>query len=64
MNELYTTKIHTNGNSLAVRIPAAIAAGCDLRRGDRVVFFNCGHRTFAVRALSDEEIRKLKEFET
>ncbi len=52
------------GNSLAIRIPAAIIKALDLKEGDDVEIFIEGDKQFALKRkpLPEETLRRLRRF--
>lgn len=50
------------GNSLGIRLPAAVVEALDLKDGDDVVLYPKGDRTFAVerRARDEEVLQRLR----
>lgn len=52
------------GNSLAVRLPAAVVKALDLREGDDIELVVADEQTFGVRKKADQEslLARLREF--
>ncbi len=61
MEHLYTTKIVRMGSSLGIVIPKQILESCTMSRGDHVLFGDFSHNGFAVRVLSDMQIKLFKQ---
>jgi antitoxin MazE len=59
-----TMRVAKWGNSLAVRLPAALVAEMELKTGDEVDLKHLGARTFGVAKLADRQaaLKRLEEF--
>jgi len=61
METFLVRKINRCGNSFHLALPVEILTACNFRRLDHVIFYAVVDGGFAVRVISDAEIRNFKE---